>query len=396
MKRGLALEGGGAKGAYHIGVYKALLERGYEFDGFVGTSIGAINAAILAQGEFEKALDLWSNISPNQIFIEEQQPLLQLAEAKATRLNVEAFFDAKNALSNTIHNHGISTDRMMEFLHEHIDESKVRKSGKDFGLVTISLSERKPHELMLEEIPHGKLVHYIMASASFPGFSPVTIDGKKHLDGSLYNNCPVNLLDRLGYQEIIAIRVGSPPGIKYKRIDKMGNVKLIAPKENLGEVLNFTAESTKSNIKLGYHDGLRFTDKLRGNYYYIKVDNVETFNEKLMALDDQVIDQVKKALNIRGVAGRRILFEKIIPRISLYLMLSKSCDYADFVIALLEYRARQNGIDRFQVYDHIHLSSLIKQGNTDNSGKTKERVPGTLIHTMKQDLAIQILVDNLF
>ena len=48
---GLALEGGGAKGAYEIGAYRALTELGYHFDVICGVSIGAINAALLAQGD---------------------------------------------------------------------------------------------------------------------------------------------------------------------------------------------------------------------------------------------------------------------------------------------------------------------------------------------------------
>ncbi|MGN1096989.1 MAG: patatin-like phospholipase family protein [Christensenellales bacterium] len=52
-KIGLALEGGGAKGAYHVGVVTALYESGYSFDAVVGTSIGALNAAILAQDGLE-------------------------------------------------------------------------------------------------------------------------------------------------------------------------------------------------------------------------------------------------------------------------------------------------------------------------------------------------------
>ena len=49
MKKGLVLEGGGAKGAFQCGAIKALYDNGYTFDGVAGTSIGAINAAILAQ-----------------------------------------------------------------------------------------------------------------------------------------------------------------------------------------------------------------------------------------------------------------------------------------------------------------------------------------------------------
>ena len=59
---GLALEGGGARGAYQIGAYKALVENGFKFDAIVGTSIGAINAAIICQGGIELLEELWNKI----------------------------------------------------------------------------------------------------------------------------------------------------------------------------------------------------------------------------------------------------------------------------------------------------------------------------------------------
>jgi NTE family protein len=80
--RGLVLEGGGARGAYQIGVVKALFEHGLDFDGYVGTSIGSINAAMLAQGDFDKALELWKSISMEQIFYEDELPILKLASIK--------------------------------------------------------------------------------------------------------------------------------------------------------------------------------------------------------------------------------------------------------------------------------------------------------------------------
>ncbi len=54
---GLVLEGGGAKGAYHIGAYRALMEEGIEIQGIAGTSVGALNGAILAQGDYEKPMN---------------------------------------------------------------------------------------------------------------------------------------------------------------------------------------------------------------------------------------------------------------------------------------------------------------------------------------------------
>lgn len=55
---GLALEGGGAKGSFQAGLMRALLDHGYVFDGAVGSSIGALNAAMLVQGDFEKSYDM--------------------------------------------------------------------------------------------------------------------------------------------------------------------------------------------------------------------------------------------------------------------------------------------------------------------------------------------------
>ena len=59
---GLVLEGGGGKGSYQIGAIQALYEKGYSFDVVSGTSIGALNAALLTMGSLEEAKSLWLNI----------------------------------------------------------------------------------------------------------------------------------------------------------------------------------------------------------------------------------------------------------------------------------------------------------------------------------------------
>ena len=368
MKRGLALEGGGARGAYHIGAVKALIENGYTFDGFVGTSIGAVNAAVLAQGDFEKALDIWTNISLEQLFDENEHGLLHLVNIKKLKLNTETTLGARKALTKVISSKGINTEKMIDFLKTHINEEKVRSSGKDFGLVTVSLTERKPYELMLDDIPQGKLVDYIMASASFPGFRPQTIEGKKYLDGAVYNNCPVNLLAKLDYDEIIAIRINSL-GLVPLNITKMKNVKIISPKGNLGRVMMFSSENSAANLKLGYCDGLRFVKKLRGSFYYINPLDDNAANAQLMSINDSTILEIGKILGLTKIPPKRMLFEKIIPRLSAYLELEKNYDYEDFLIALLEQAAKQKGIDQFQVYDYNQLRYLTKNAPTPKNSK---------------------------
>ena len=64
---GLVLEGGGAKGAYQIGAWRALKEAGVKIKGVSGTSVGALNGALICMDDLEKAEKLWANISYSQV-----------------------------------------------------------------------------------------------------------------------------------------------------------------------------------------------------------------------------------------------------------------------------------------------------------------------------------------
>jgi NTE family protein len=358
IMRGLALEGGGARGAYHIGVVKALMEKGYAFDGFVGTSIGAINAAILAQGDFDNALELWKKISIEEIFEEDEQVLVRLADVKGLKADLLPSKKRRTAIKKVIDNKGVSTGKMKALLGQYIDEDKIRSSGKDYGLVTISISDRRPHELLLEEIPQGQLFNYVMASASFPGFRPEAIEGKMFLDGAFYNNCPFDLLIEKGYDEIIAVRTNA--GGVFRKTENP-KIKIITPRDELGNIMLFTQENSAEKLKIGYYDGLRFADNLRGMAYYIRPVDIKEFNARLMSLEHDVILKAGEFLDIPEMPAQRMLFEKIIPLLGAHMNLNKNFDYADFVIALLEQAAEEKEIERYAVYDYSELCSLAQK-----------------------------------
>ena len=61
-KRGIVLSGGGTKGAYEIGVWRALREFSVDYQIVTGTSIGSINGALMAMGDFEKAEKVWHSM----------------------------------------------------------------------------------------------------------------------------------------------------------------------------------------------------------------------------------------------------------------------------------------------------------------------------------------------
>ena len=63
----IALEGGGAKGAYEIGVWQALDEAGVKYNAVSGTSVGALNGALMAMRDLPRAVECWSNIHMSQV-----------------------------------------------------------------------------------------------------------------------------------------------------------------------------------------------------------------------------------------------------------------------------------------------------------------------------------------
>ncbi|MFA7532840.1 MAG: patatin-like phospholipase family protein [Tissierellaceae bacterium] len=200
---GLVLEGGGAKGSYHIGVYKALMEEGIDIGGVVGTSIGALNGAMIVQGDYDKCYELWSRISYSMVIDVDDREIEKLMELRPIREN---FPFIKEKIKSFIGDKGFDITPLKALLEEYIDEEKIRSSHMEFGIVTINLSEFKPLYIFLEDIPEGELTHYLLASAYLPFFKSERIRGKRYLDGGFYDNLPYRMLLNKGYKDLILIR----------------------------------------------------------------------------------------------------------------------------------------------------------------------------------------------
>ena len=95
----IALEGGGAKGAYEVGVWRALDEADVRFDAVAGTSVGALNGAMMVMGELEQALRLWENIRFSQVFDADDEQLKKLYDHKLSEVDFRTLFkDAMEAI----------------------------------------------------------------------------------------------------------------------------------------------------------------------------------------------------------------------------------------------------------------------------------------------------------
>jgi NTE family protein len=156
---GLALEGGGARGSYQIGACRALSEIGYDFQVVAGTSIGALNGAMIVQDDLEKAYDLWYNISPSKLFELDEEKLDKILNMEITQ---DGILYIMKRTKSIVSQGGLDISLIKAFLHENIDEAKLRSSNIEFGFVTVSVSDRKPLELFIEDIPEGKLIEYLL------------------------------------------------------------------------------------------------------------------------------------------------------------------------------------------------------------------------------------------
>lgn len=357
---GLALEGGGAKGAFHMGAARAFFEEGYRFDGVVGTSIGAINGAVIAQGDFEKGYNWWTKIDISTIFDIEKAHIQKFMNRNIDRKTLTYIL---STMKNIVQNRGIDTKKMKEILSSIIDEDKLRKSHTDFGMVTVSISDLKPLNLYKEDIPNGKMINYLMASANFPVFRIEPLEGRYYIDGGFYDNCPINLLVKKGYTEVIAIRtLGMAPVQKVKN----KNIKIvnIIPSQNLGTVLNFDNNLIQTNLKMGYCNAMRFIKELKGRKYYIEPTYTEEeLFYKLSSISKNEINELGRMMKLPSMESRKLLFEKILPGISKIISTQPSSNYEDIVIGILEYMAEKRQIERYKVYTFNNFVTVIKNAD---------------------------------
>lgn len=351
--KGLVLEGGGTKGAYQIGAYKALRDLGIEFQGVAGTSIGALNGAYILQNDIEVMEDIWLTYDYTHFMNIDEESYEKYKNIDFTAKNFNTVIGLINKARK---NEGIDITPLRQLLEKTLNEESIRSSNKDFGLVTVHWDKKiNPHPLYLEDIPKGRLTDYLIASSSLPIFKLDRMDDKLYLDGMFFDNMPISLLENKGYNDIVVIRLiddflGKISLNKHQDI----NVKTIIPSEYLGGSLNKDKDSVEKNIKLGYFDAMKAYNRYEGNKYYFNVDykfDDEYCFEKFRRLDKQTIEEVSNLLDIKRDASLRTLMEIVIPKVGEFLNLDKDFSYKDLFYCIYEKKLEENNINRIQLYD---------------------------------------------
>lgn len=260
---GLVLAGGGAKGAYQMGAWKALREMNIRFDAIAGVSIGSINGALIAQGDYDKAMEMWQSVSIDKgVNITETLP------------DPDNLFSKKNwgaLFKEVIKKGGIDASPMGSYIKAYIDETKIRENKIPLGIVTVQLNQKASGlELFIDDIPEGELVDYLLASSSIPLVTNIGPEGEKYLDGGVYDNTPVMTLRKRGYNKLIVIDIANIKGVAYNLNFANSQVVYIKPydTDDLGAAFDFDPELNKTRMQLGYLDTKKAFGELAGSIYH--------------------------------------------------------------------------------------------------------------------------------
>lgn len=355
---GIVLEGGGAKGAYQIGVWKALKEAGLKISAIAGASVGALNGALICMDDIEKAETVWGDISYSKVMDVDDDIMEKLIKRE---------LPIKEAIKESIKflgDGGVDITPLKNLITEHIEEETIRKSLIQFYVVTFSLTELKELDLDAKEIPEGLLGDLLLASACFPGFKKGKIHGSTYLDGGMLNNVPIESLIKRGYKNIIIIRIFGAGLEKRVKIPEDVNVTQIEPRVDLGNMFEFDKKKSARNINIGYYDGLRAIYNLKGKIYYIEEIREECYYlNQFLSLKDEIKVQLAGMYKLETKKDllNRNIFEIILPAIASELKLSKEWSYSELYIAMLEASAKLYRMKKYKIYTSDTLLSEIKK-----------------------------------
>ena len=335
--RAVVLSGGGSKGTYQIGVWKALKKLHIKYDIVTGTSVGSLNAAFMTQNTYKKALKLYKHTNMYTLFGE---------DIKRPKNNRELF----KIYSSNLKNGGMDVTNFRKRIEENLNIKKFYKSKTKFALVTYNKTDRKGVVLPKNKIRKNRLADYLIASCTvYPAFPYKRINGKDYIDGGFYDNLPINAALDLGADEIIAVDLKAP-GISKKPKKKVKTIT-IKPNNKLSNFLLFKEDILKINMKYGYNDTLKAFHKAEGKKYTFKKNTISTIRYKN---EKQMLELYNKVMKNPYYHSK---FRKSIKSNNDINTFFKK----DLIIKMIENLSHTFNLDDTEIYSYKKLNKLLKK-----------------------------------
>lgn len=282
------LQGGGALGAYQVGVCQGLLEYGCEPDWLIGTSIGAINASIIAGNEpanrIPKLKEFWHRISSPFPCSDETHNLLQqwqnfISSQWTVFLGQPGFFRPRilNPLSYFVALHQMSfyeTSELRETLTDLIDFDLINQKQIRLSLGVIEIENGSPH--YFDNMQQRIGPEHIIASAALPpGFPAVEIDGKYYWDGGISAIAPIQAVVKENLPQSLLCFMAElfVPHRQTEPDSYSANLNIIRfchrdrPSDLWTKDFEFSIQSINERLEMGYQD---VQNTLRNPKWHVK------------------------------------------------------------------------------------------------------------------------------
>jgi NTE family protein len=251
IKYGLALGSGSARGWSHIGVLRALEERGIRPSVVSGSSTGSLVAAAYASEQLD-ALESWART--------------------LTKLDVWTLLDARFVGGGVMRG-----NRLMRAVAEQLEDRSIESLRRRFGAVAVDLNTGR--EIWIQQ---GSMLDAVRASSGLPGlFTPTRYDGRWVIDGGVVNPVPVSLCRAMGADFVIAVNVNKP-------VRNTVPVQLKAALKNAEPVETSSVERNELFARwLGLLDG--FVRSVRSEQQVSEPGMMEVMYNTISIMQDQIM-----------------------------------------------------------------------------------------------------------
>ncbi|MEG2935342.1 MAG: patatin-like phospholipase family protein [Clostridium sp.] len=258
MKVGLVLSGGGGKGAYELGVWKAIKELG--LDKYVtavsGASIGAMNAMLFAQNDYEEALKMWEEVTIEKLLPINNKELIKKGVTLAIgSMTLEV---VRKHMPKLLEQGDVPRDGAIEMISKYMNFDKLKSTGVNCYVSCTETTEFKAEYFKINDYDEETARDMILASSSLPMiYESAEVLGKKYLDGGLVDNTPIKPLYDEKCDIIIAVLLSKEAKIERELFP---NAKIISIVPSIMEnkvlegLLNLDEEAKDKRIERGYED----------------------------------------------------------------------------------------------------------------------------------------------
>ena len=289
---GLVLAGGGGKGAYFIGVWKALREYGVDkkISAISGTSVGALNGVLFAQGSYCIAEELWKNIKSNHILkLDLKKIVKNLLYSNISIAISNIIMPILPILIKTYSKTIFSREGLEDIIENNVNLSLVSSSSRPIYAATFNTSKLDIEYIKINRRTNEDIKKILLASSALPIiFEQEKIDESYYYDGGIKDNVPIKPLYDEGIRNFIVVHLSRDSLINKSNFEG-ANIIEIVPQEDQGNLINgtldFSKEGSEKRINQGYNDTIRILEPIYqmnvlGQKIEKQLDNMKLSNDK--------------------------------------------------------------------------------------------------------------------